>query len=77
VIFGEILYLKVSVFRRWSKMEKGYKPSGYNSLSPYFVVVGAQKMVDLLTELFDAKVLRNCDTPEGSLKHVEVLIDIQ
>ncbi|MDF2713138.1 MAG: hypothetical protein K0R28_63, partial [Paenibacillus sp.] len=25
-------------------MEPNYKPSGYNSVSPYFVVNGAQKM---------------------------------
>jgi len=56
-------------------MEKHYKPIGYNSVSPYFLVDGAQKMVDLLKELFNVKVLRSFDTLDGSIMHMEVLID--
>ncbi|MCL7749557.1 hypothetical protein [Halalkalibacter alkaliphilus] len=52
-------------------MDKNFKPSGYNSLSPYFVVNGAQKMVDLLTKLFNGKELRRYDMPDGSIMHVE------
>ncbi|MDF2684819.1 MAG: hypothetical protein K0R47_6009, partial [Brevibacillus sp.] len=39
-------------------MELNYKPSGYNSISPYFVVNGAQKMIDFLKKLFNANELR-------------------
>ncbi|OLO26778.1 extradiol dioxygenase [Alkalihalophilus pseudofirmus] len=56
-------------------MDKNFKPSGYNSLSPYFVVNGAQKMVDLLTKLFNGKELRRYDMPDGSITHVEIQID--
>ncbi|WP_199620758.1 VOC family protein [Paenibacillus alkalitolerans] len=56
-------------------MGKTYKPSGYNSLSPYFVVDGAQKLVDLLTEIFNAKELRRYDAPDGTIMHVEIQID--
>lgn len=56
-------------------MQKNYKPIGYNSVSPYFVVDGAQKMVELLKELFNAQVLRSFDTPDGFIMHMEVLID--
>lgn len=56
-------------------MKNNFKPSGYNSLSPYFVVNGAQKMINLLTELFNAKELRRYDEPDGTIMHVEVQID--
>ena len=55
-------------------MNKKYKPAGYNSLSPYFIVRGAQKMVDLLKYIFNAKELRRYDNPDGSIMHVEVQI---
>ena len=56
-------------------MIKKYKPDGYNSVSPYFIVKGAQKLVDLLNEIFDAKELRRYDMPDGSIMHIELKID--
>ena len=56
-------------------MSTSFKPSGYNSLSPYLIVDGAQKMIDLLKEIFDAKELRRYDDPNGTIMHVEVRID--
>jgi PhnB protein len=56
-------------------MELNFKPSGYNSISPYFIVNGAQKMIDLLKELFNAKELRRYDAADGTIMHVEVQID--
>jgi len=56
-------------------MDNKFKPSGYNSVSPYLVVKGAQKMIDLLTKMFNAKELRRYDTPDGTILHVEVQID--
>ena len=38
-------------------MSSQFKPIGYNSVSPYFVVDGAQKLIDLLKEVFNAKEL--------------------
>ena len=55
-------------------MMKNYKPDGYNSVSPYFIVKGAQKLVDLLNEIFDAKELRRYEMPDGSIMHAQVYI---
>jgi uncharacterized glyoxalase superfamily protein PhnB len=56
-------------------MKQSFKPSSYNSVSPYFVVDGAQRFIDFLKEVFDAKELRRYDLPEGSIMHAEVMID--
>jgi PhnB protein len=56
-------------------MEKLYKPAGYNSVSPYFIVSGAQKFIELLQQVFDAKELRKYKRPDGSIMHAELLID--
>lgn len=52
-----------------------YKPTKYNSLSPYLVVDGAQKMIDLLKNIFGAKELRRYDNPDGTIMHAEVMLD--
>src|SRR3989337_3154978 len=52
-----------------------FKPSGYNSVSPYLVVDGAQKMVDMLKKIFQATELRRYDRPDGTIMHVEIRID--
>ena len=51
-----------------------YKPSDYNSLSPYLVVNGAQELIDLMIGLFQGKELRRYEVP-GRIMHAEVLID--
>jgi uncharacterized glyoxalase superfamily protein PhnB len=56
-------------------MKKQYKPQGYNSLSPYFVVNGAEKLADLLKALFQATEKRRYETPEGNIMHLELQID--
>lgn len=56
-------------------MEKEFKPKEYNSVSPYFIVNGAQKLIDLLEEIFDAKELRRYDMPDGTIRHAEIQID--
>lgn len=56
-------------------MNKEYKPAGYNSVSPYLVVDGTQKMIDLLKVIFDAKELRKYYGPDGSIVHSEIMID--
>ncbi|HMG91173.1 MAG TPA: VOC family protein [Chryseolinea sp.] len=56
-------------------MRTSFKPSGYNSVSPYLIVDGAQKMIDLLKEIFRARELRRYDGPNGTIMHVEVCID--
>lgn len=54
---------------------ENYKPSNYNSLSPYLMVDNAQKLVDLLTIIFDAKTLRRFDHENGEIAHIELLLD--
>jgi PhnB protein len=56
-------------------MSKQFKPEGYNSASPYFIVNGAEKLIDFLVQLFDAKLLRRYDMPDGSIMHAEVMLD--
>lgn len=56
-------------------MPKDFKPAGYNSVSPYFVVKGAAKFVDLLTKLFNASQHRTFGRPDGSVMHAELKID--
>jgi PhnB protein len=52
-----------------------FKPDGYNSLSPYFIVDDCRKMIELLTGIFNAQVLRKYENPDGSIMHVELKID--
>lgn len=56
-------------------MNKQFKPENYNSVSPYFIVNGAQKLVDLLKELFSATEMRRYDRPDGTIMHIELQID--
>ena len=52
-----------------------FKPSGYNSVSPYLVVNGAEKMITLLEKIFVVERLRRYDDANGSIIHSEVRID--
>jgi uncharacterized glyoxalase superfamily protein PhnB len=56
-------------------MNKAFKPMGYNSVSPYFIVNGAQKFIDLMKKIFDANELRRYDMPDGTIMHSEIRID--
>ncbi|NNE76864.1 MAG: hypothetical protein HKN31_07300 [Pricia sp.] len=56
-------------------MERKFKPKGYNSVSPYFVVDGAKKLIDLLVKIFDAEELRKYEMPDGTIMHAEIKID--
>ena len=56
-------------------MSKQFKPTGYNSASPYFIVSGGQKFIDLLKKIFQVKELRRFDMPDGSIMHAEIQID--
>lgn len=56
-------------------MQKSFKPEGYNSISPYFVVDDAQRFIDLLKQIFGAKELRRYARPNGSIMHAELQID--
>ncbi|THH37936.1 VOC family protein [Neolewinella litorea] len=55
-------------------MATSFKPSGYNSLSPYHVVKGADAYIDFLERVFGAERLRRY-THEGRVVHAEVRLD--
>jgi uncharacterized glyoxalase superfamily protein PhnB len=55
-------------------MNPGFKPEGYNAVSPYFIVDGASKLIDLLQKLFEATELRRYPTADGKIMHAEVKI---
>lgn len=56
-------------------MKDVYEPANYNSVSSYFIVEGAQQMIDLLKQLFGATSLRRYDHPDGKIMHAEVRVD--
>ena len=56
-------------------MSRHFKPDGYNSVSPYFIVDDAQRFVDLLKNLFGAVELRRYGRPDGTIMHMEVQLD--
>jgi uncharacterized glyoxalase superfamily protein PhnB len=54
---------------------KAWKPTGYNSVSPYLVTSGAQQVVDFLKTGLGATELRRFDAPDGRIMHAELKID--
>ena len=56
-------------------MSPPFRPSGYNAVSPYLVVAGAQRMIDFVKTAFGAKELRRYDNGDGTIMHAEVMID--
>ena len=60
---------------KYLNMVQAFKPEGYNSVSPYFVVDEAQKFLDLLVLIFDATPLRRYEGPHDSIMHAELKID--
>lgn len=56
-------------------MTKSYKPDGYNSVSPYLIVAGAERTIDFLKRVFGAVELRRFADPSGKIGHAEVRID--
>lgn len=54
---------------------KTFKPKDYNSLSPYLIVDDAEKLVDLLKIIFEAKELRRYEHKNGVIAHIELKLD--
>jgi PhnB protein len=53
----------------------GFKPLGYNSVSPYLIVRDAAATLAFLTEVFAATPLRQFPDGEGRLMHAEAKIE--
>jgi PhnB protein len=56
-------------------MDSSYKPKGYNSVSPYLIVNGADATISFLVEVFSAIELNRIPNEDGKVKHAEVRID--
>lgn len=57
------------------RMNLSFKPAGYNSVSPYFIVPEATRFFGLMKALFNAKELRRYDMPDGTIMHAELMVD--
>jgi uncharacterized glyoxalase superfamily protein PhnB len=56
-------------------MNPNFKPEGYNSVSPYFIIKGAEDFIKLMQTIFNATELRRYEMPDGSVMHAEIKID--
>lgn len=56
-------------------MLHNYKPEGYNTVSPYLIVDGAERTIQFLKEAFDAVELRRFPAPDGRIMHAEIRLD--
>ena len=49
-------------------------PPGYTTVTPYLCVSDAAKLIDFLTQAFDAKLIFKMDGPGGKIMHAEMTI---
>jgi PhnB protein len=49
-------------------------PTGYHTVTPYLAVSDAQRLVDFMVKVFDAKEREIIRTPDGQIRHAEVQI---
>jgi uncharacterized glyoxalase superfamily protein PhnB len=56
-------------------MDDGYKPDGYNAVSPYLLVEDVRATIDFLSHAFGATELRRQLDADGAIRHAEVRID--
>jgi uncharacterized glyoxalase superfamily protein PhnB len=56
-------------------MNPQHKPDGYNSVSPYLIVDGADSTIGFLVRIFGATKLRRILNEAGNVMHAEVRID--
>ena len=56
-------------------MSRRHRPDGYNSVSPYLIVDGADVTIAFLERVFGAVSLRRVPREDGRIMHAEVRID--
>jgi PhnB protein len=56
-------------------MTSQFKPVGYNSVSPYLIVAGAEQTIGFLQKAFAAKELQRFSDADGRILHAEMRID--
>jgi PhnB protein len=49
-------------------------PDGYHTVTPYLIVPEVAKLIDFLTQAFEAKAGHRSTRPDGSIGHAEVTI---
>jgi PhnB protein len=47
-------------------------PEGYHTVTPYLMVERADKLLEFIERVFDAKVIERMDRPDGLIGHAEV-----
>ena len=52
-----------------------YRPDGYNTVSPYLILAGAEGTIRFLTTVFGAEEIRRFTDDAGGIVHAEVRID--
>jgi len=55
-------------------MSEPYVPDGFTRVTPYLTVNGAQKLLDFLVAVFDARVVDRAEQPDGKLARAAVRI---
>jgi PhnB protein len=56
-------------------MSANYKPEEYHSVTPYLVVQDVPRLIDFLTQAFDAEELLRMPREDGTIMHAEVRVD--
>ena len=49
-------------------------PDGYRTVTPYLTVKGASKLIEFLTQVFDATIVEQMTDPDGTVRHAEARI---
>jgi len=49
-------------------------PDGYHTVTPYLTVQGVPKLIDFLTQAFEAQEIERMTQPDGTIGHAEVRI---
>jgi uncharacterized glyoxalase superfamily protein PhnB len=52
-----------------------FKPEGYQSVSPYLIVAGADRTIEFLKRVFGAREIRRFPDDKGRIMHAEVRLD--
>ena len=55
-------------------MEKAFIPDGYQTVMPYLIVKGADKFMDFMKNVFNAKEKMTHRNETGGIRHAEVFI---
>ena len=50
-------------------------PDGYHTVTPYILVLGADKLIDFLKKAFGAKETERYLMPDGTIGHAEIRLD--